>query len=84
MNRREGNNHEQGKPESAFWLELIMEHGLLAEKLVRPLHAEAGELTAIMAASRISASRNIKRPAMASGQPPIRPQSAIGNRQSAI
>jgi four helix bundle protein len=75
---------EEEADESAFWLELIMGHGLLAERLVGPLHAEAGELTAIMAASRISASRNIKPPAMASGQAPVRPQSAIGNRQSAI
>ena len=64
---------EEEADESAFWLELIIEHKLLKEPLVKPLHAEAGELTAIMAASRISASRNQRRA-----------QSAIANRQSAI
>src|SRR4029434_9092254 len=42
---------------SAFWWELIVEHKLMQEVLVRPLLREAEELTAIMAASRISASR---------------------------
>ena len=57
--------------ESALWLELIVEHKLMQEVLVRPLLREAEELTAIMAASRISASRNSKQP-------------AIANRKSAI
>jgi four helix bundle protein len=72
---------EEEADESAFWLELIIEHGLLAEKLVRSLHAEAGELTAIMASSRISAARNAK-------ASPVRRapalQSAIATRQSEI
>jgi four helix bundle protein len=38
--------------ESAFWLEFIMEEGLLAARLLTPLHAEAEELTRILAASR--------------------------------
>jgi four helix bundle protein len=51
---------EEEADESAFWLELIIDYHLMAEKRVRPLHREADELTATMAASRISASRNAK------------------------
>lgn len=51
---------EEEADESAFWMELIMEDGLIEENLVRDLHKEAEELTAIMASSRISASRNLK------------------------
>jgi len=62
---------EEEADESAFWLELVIEHKLMQEAMVRPLLKEADELTAIMAASRISASRNSK-------------QSALANRKSAI
>ena len=62
---------EEEADESAFWLELVIEHKLMQELLVRPLLKEADELIAIMAASRISASLNSK-------------QSAIANRKSAI
>ena len=62
---------EEEADESAFWLELVLEHKLMQEILVRPLLKEADELTAIMAASRISASRNSK-------------QSAITDRKSEI
>jgi len=62
---------EEEADESAFWLELVIEHKLMQETLVQALLKEANELTAIMAASRISASRNSK-------------QSAIANRRSAI
>src|SRR5262245_4366241 len=62
---------EEEADESAFWLELVIEHNLMLEAMVRPLLKEADELTAIMAASRISASRNSK-------------QSALANRKSAI
>ncbi len=44
--------------ESAFWMELIMEGGLVAPELVQPLHHEAGELTAIFTASGRTAKRN--------------------------
>jgi len=44
--------------ESAFWLELISEHGLLPPPKVEPLHREAGELTAIMVASRRTIAAN--------------------------
>jgi four helix bundle protein len=40
--------------ESSFWLELIVHSGLLTEARIRPLLTEAGELVAIMAASRKS------------------------------
>lgn len=43
---------EEEADESAFWLELIADHGLLARSKLAPLVQEAGELTAIMVASR--------------------------------
>ncbi len=43
---------EEEADESAFWMELIMEGGLLKRYLVDPLLKEANELVAIMAASR--------------------------------
>ena len=43
---------EEEADESAFWLELISDHGVLAAGKVEPLRQEAGELTAIMVASR--------------------------------
>ena len=43
---------EEEADESAFWLELTAEHGLMPARKVMPLHAEADELTAIMVASR--------------------------------
>ena len=46
---------EEEADESALWLELIMEGGLLKERLVRDLHIEAGEITAIVSASRKTA-----------------------------
>ena len=44
--------------ESAFWLELIMDGGLLNLELVSPLHQEAEELTAIFTASGRTAKSN--------------------------
>jgi len=46
---------EEEADESAYWMELIIEAGLLPTTRVAALHQEANELTAIMAASRISA-----------------------------
>ena len=43
---------EEEADESAFWLELIADHGLLARSKLAPLVQEAGDLTAIMVASR--------------------------------
>ena len=47
---------EEEADESVFWLELIIEGNLLNENQVRPLLIEAGELVAIAAASRKTAS----------------------------
>jgi len=43
---------EEEADESAFWLEMITALQLLSAARVDPLHREAGELTAIMVASR--------------------------------
>src|SRR4030095_14562749 len=51
---------EEEVDESCFWLELIIDSGLLTEERIRPLVSEAGELVAIMAASRKSAIGNRK------------------------
>lgn len=48
---------EEEADECGFWLELIVEGELLPQAKVAALLQEASELTAIMAASRISASR---------------------------
>lgn len=44
--------------ESSYWLELIMEGGLLPIEQVTELHQEANEITAIMTASRKTAREN--------------------------
>ncbi|MCX7838660.1 MAG: four helix bundle protein [Anaerolineae bacterium] len=44
--------------ESAYWMELIIESGLMKPTLVNALLQEANELVAIMASSRISASKS--------------------------
>ena len=49
---------EEEADESAYWMELIIAAALLPQSRVQPLLREAIELTAIMAASRKSASRN--------------------------
>lgn len=51
---------EEEADETAFWLELIIDSALLTEARIRPLLSEAGELVAIMAASRKSALGNRK------------------------
>jgi four helix bundle protein len=62
---------EEEADESAFWLELIIETDLLAAAKVRPLLTEAGEIVAIVASSKKTASR-----------PPLRSQ--IANRKAQI
>jgi four helix bundle protein len=47
---------EEEADEGAFWLELIIEGGLLAAAQVQPLLTEASELVAITAASKKTAS----------------------------
>ena len=64
---------EEEADESAFWMELIIEGEMIKEKLVSPLLKEARELVAIMAKSRISATKSLRGSANR--------QSAIGNRQ---
>jgi four helix bundle protein len=49
---------EEEADETSFWLELIIDSGLLTEERIRPLLSEADELVAIMAASRKSAIGN--------------------------
>ena len=61
---------EEEADESGFWLELIIESGLLIEKNVRPFLIEAGELVAITASSKKTAFS--------------RPRSQIANRNSPI
>lgn len=59
---------EEEADESAHWLELIIEGNLIEERLVRDLLKEAGEITAIMSASKKTA----------------RARSQIANRKSQI
>ena len=63
---------EEEADESAFWLELIVDSGLLHTDKVQSLLQEANELTKIMAKSRISAKERRVTPNR---------QSAIVNRQ---
>jgi four helix bundle protein len=51
---------EEEADETAFWSELIIDSAMLTETRIRPLLTEAGELIAIMAASRKSALGNRK------------------------
>src|SRR5256714_11964908 len=46
---------EEEADESGFWLELIVDAGLMSAKRVKPLLDEASELTAILVASRKTA-----------------------------
>ena len=62
---------EEESDESAFWLELALEAGLLKPSRLNALQQEAEELVKIVAASRITAGRNRQ----------ANRQSAIGNRQ---
>src|SRR5688500_10932175 len=59
---------EEEADESALWLELLMEGGLVNADLIRDLHREACEITAIMSASKKTA----------------RTRSQIANRKSQI
>src|SRR6266403_3723876 len=52
---------EEEADESAFWLELIIETDLLSASKVKPLLTEAGEIVAIMASSKKTASRLLLR-----------------------
>lgn len=75
---------EEEADEAVLWLELIFEDRLLPEKRIAPLLKEANELTAIMAASYISASRG-KRDGAPTSKSALRNQhSKISNHQSEI
>ena len=52
---------EEESDESAFWLELIIEGKFLTQRVVEPLLREANELVKIMARSRLSASRALRK-----------------------
>ena len=69
---------EEEADETVLWLELIIDDKILPEKKIAPLLKEANELTAIMAASYISASRT-KRDATS-----VNSKSAISNQKSEI
>jgi len=71
---------EEEADESAFWMELVVESGLLAARQVRPLLEEAHALVAIMASSKISARKRLaNRPGRNNNR-----QSTIDNRKSKI
>ena len=46
--------------ETQFWLEILLEAGMVKSSLVEPLLKEAGEIVAIMTASKNSAIKNQK------------------------
>ena len=56
--------------ESAFWLELLVDAGLVPEPKLKELRSEANQLVAIFNASRTTAKKRV--------------QSAINNQQSSI
>ncbi len=56
--------------ESAFWLELLVEAGLMPQGKLRDIESEANQLVAIFNASRVTARKG--------------PQSAISNQESTI
>ncbi len=64
--------------ECAFWMELIVEGGLLKPERVSPLRQEAEELTAIFTASGRTAKQNNQKSSIRN------PESKIRNSQSTI
>ena len=52
---------EEEADESAYWMELIIEGDLLKRELVQTLLDEANEIAAIMAASRMTASKGAQK-----------------------
>ncbi|MDI6774178.1 MAG: hypothetical protein QME60_02115 [Verrucomicrobiota bacterium] len=47
--------------ESAYWIEVITEGGIIRKDLVEPLHREANEIVAIMTTSRKTAERSCEK-----------------------
>jgi len=72
---------EEEADESEYWMELIIESGLMKAKLVEPLRIEAHELCAIMTSSQISAAKNEK---LARKAAELRKQAKIKNQNSKI
>ena len=72
---------EEEADESEYWMELIIEGGLMKARLVDPLRIEAHELVAIMTSSRISAAKNEK---LARRATKLRKRAAIKNQNSKI
>ena len=72
---------EEEADETALWLELIIDDKLMPEVTIRPLHTEASELTAIMAASDISASRNLRKKSANARSAIINQKSKIRNQK---
>jgi four helix bundle protein len=68
---------EEEADESAFWLELTWEGEYLSKRRVAALHQEASELTAIFAASHITATKRARKV----GSRAANQQSAISNQQ---
>jgi four helix bundle protein len=46
--------------ETQFWLEILVESGVVKPELILDLHQEAKELTAIMTASKVTAINNLR------------------------
>ncbi|HZA38102.1 MAG TPA: four helix bundle protein [Candidatus Baltobacteraceae bacterium] len=63
---------EEEADESAFWLELIIDAGLLSEPKTRSLLKEASEIVAIMASSKKTAVRSGSQSQIANRKPQIR------------
>lgn len=63
---------EEEADETAFWLELIIEGGLLSSQQIEPLLSEARELVAITAASKKTASGTLAKSQIESRKSQIR------------
>ncbi len=64
---------EEEADECCYWLELIIDGHLLSAERVQPLLNEANEITAMLAASRITAKSNreaVRRSQLAAGSSP--------------
>ena len=48
--------------ESAFWLEIIIESGMMKKELVEPLLTETNEIVAIMVSSKKTSAKKDKKP----------------------
>jgi four helix bundle protein len=60
---------EEEADETAFWLELLIEGELMRHDRVRPLLTEAGELVAIIAASKRTASGRVTKSQITNRKP---------------